>query len=609
MPRRKLYVVFWLFLLVTLAFGGITLCFWGQAYAAEQAVVTADAVNVRSGPGTENWVIGQAYYGDRFPVVEKSNGWVKVQLAGGSTGWIAGWLLSLENINNNYAVSEQAVVTADAVNVRSGPGTENWVIGQAYYGDRFPVVEKSNGWVKVQLAGGSTGWIAGWLLTLETKPSQTSGQQTPASLAIPPSSQQGGTSSNNTGNNTSTSDTAVVTGDVVNVRNGPGTSYEVITQVYKGNKFVIAGSDQASDWYKIKLPSGGTGWIAGWLLAVEKAPVSQLAAVSQPETEVSRGGSRGEASSTSPSGRVLDLEVVTSGGKTSAIVKTDVAIDYSSFTLSSPQRLVIDIKGVSPEGLPSAKNVNSSTVQQVRTGYYQKDPDITRLVFDLKEGAQYIAYLSEDKKKLTVETYIPDPNISLEGRVIAIDPGHGGPDPGAIGQAGTKEKDITLDVAKRLAKLLEARGAKVVMTRTQDVDVGLYERTQKANKAKADIFISIHINANTDRSYTGTSTYIYSGTESSQSARVKESERLAKLVQSELVSSLKTRDIGVKKADFVVLRTSNMPAVLAELAFISNAAEEKLIRSEDFKNKAAGALAKAVGSYFAGSRTDLAGRL
>jgi len=541
MHKRKLGQVFGLFLFVTLAFGGIALFSLGQAFAAEQAVVAADVVNVRSGPGTENWVVGQAYSGERFLVIEKSNGWVKVQLIGGGTGWIAGWLLKLE----------------------AGPSP---AFGQQ-------------------------------------------GANTSAALAIPPSGRQGGTEKVNASGNAGTSGVAVITGDVVNVRGGPGTYYGIITQVYKGNKLDIVESDQSSGWYKVRLPGGGTGWVAGWLLTVEKAPSSQQPAGGQPVQEVSRGGSRDENTSKSPSGRVLDLEVVTSGEKTSTVVKTDVAIDYTSFTLSNPQRLVIDLKGVSPEGLPPAKNINSSTVQQVRTGYYQRDPDITRLVLDLKDGVQYVAYLSEDKKKLTVETYIPDPNISLAGKVIAIDPGHGGPDPGAIGQAGTKEKDITLDVAKRLAKLLEPRGAKVVMTRTTDVDVGLYERTQTANKAKADIFISIHINANTDRSYTGTSTYIYSGTASGQSGRIKESERLAVLIQGELVNSLKTRDIGVKKADFVVLRTSNMPAVLAELAFISNAAEEKLIRTEDFKNKAAGALAKAIGCYFAGSRTDLAGRM
>ncbi|MFA4885195.1 MAG: N-acetylmuramoyl-L-alanine amidase, partial [Desulfotomaculaceae bacterium] len=116
-------------------------------------------------------------------------------------------------------------------------------------------------------------------------------------------------------------------------------------------------------------------------------------------------------------------------------------------------------------------------------------------------------------------------------------------------------------------------------------------------------FVSVHINANNDPSLGGTSTYVYSGTgDPKQAARIKESNRLAGYVQKELLKTLGLRDVGVRSANFAVLRTSNMPAILAELAFISNLPEEKLIKTDNFKNSAAEAIAKGIGLYFSERR-------
>jgi N-acetylmuramoyl-L-alanine amidase len=211
----------------------------------------------------------------------------------------------------------------------------------------------------------------------------------------------------------------------------------------------------------------------------------------------------------------------------------------------------------------------------------------------------YDVSVSSDRKTLTVETYVPDIQGSYAGKIIAIDAGHGYPDPGAIGKLGTKEKDITLDIAKRVAKLLEAKGAKVIMTRPGESEVGLYQRTSVANSAKANLFVSIHINANDNTDLGGTSTYVYSG---AKDARVQESERLARYIQNELVKTLGLRNIGVKYANFVVLRTSNMPSVLCELAFISNIPEEKYMNTDGFKNSAAESIVKGIGLYFSEKR-------
>lgn len=550
-----------------------------SAAAGETAIVATDVLNVRSGPGTDYGIITKVGLNEKFPVLDKSGDWYKVQLAYGGSGWVAGWLVSVETPwlpKSPQDTGKVAVINGSYVNVRSGPGTGYSIVAQAGYGERYSLLEASGDWYRIRLNNGSEGWIAGWLVNLEVP--------SPSNTAPDNGSQAGGK-------------VAVVTGSIVNVRSGPGTSNGVITQVSQGDSLQVTG--QSGDWYSVKLPSGGTGWVAGWLVSVKEVPSSP--ADPGQGSEPSRGGDRGTEAQ---SGKVLSMKVANSGSKTSAVIETDKPFDYKSFFLSNPDRFVVDLVGVAIGGLPTSTEVNSKTVSQVRAGYFQKNPDITRVVFDLSSGAQYVASLSADRMTLTVETYIPDVVGSLKNRVIAIDPGHGGPDPGAIGANGTKEKNITLDVANRVAKLLQAQGAKVIMTRSGDSDIGLYERTAKANSAKADVFISIHINANNDRSYGGTSTYVYNGEGSTgQAARIQESRRLARYVQTELIRALGLRDIGIKDANFVVLRTSNMPAILCELAFISNASEEKLMNTDSFKNKAAEAIVKGLGIYLSEKRT------
>lgn len=170
---------------------------------------------------------------------------------------------------------------------------------------------------------------------------------------------------------------------------------------------------------------------------------------------------------------------------------------------------------------------------------------------------------------------------------IVIDPGHGGiSDTGAVGLSGTKEKDINLTVATKLAELLTSEGISVKMTRTSDIDVSLAVRATTANSINADYFISVHCNAFVAPTASGTETHHYYG-----SAKGKQ---LAESVQTELVSALGLTNRGVKESDFYVLRATAMPAVLIELAFLSNPDEEKLLNSPDFQNKCANAIFKGI---------------
>jgi N-acetylmuramoyl-L-alanine amidase len=215
------------------------------------------------------------------------------------------------------------------------------------------------------------------------------------------------------------------------------------------------------------------------------------------------------------------------------------------------------------------------------------------------------------------------------GRIV-IDPGHGGHDTGTIGPTGIREKDVVLEVALKLAKLLEGTGSEVVMTRHDDSFIPLEERTAIANEKDADLFISIHANASRDRTARGIETYYLNfnsnpealevaareNATSQQSVhelrdlikkialteKVEESRDFATEVQHEVHTRLvkasgKQKDRGVKKAPFVVLIGANMPSILAEISFLTNPKDERLLQQPEYLQKIAQALYEGIIRY------------
>ena len=190
----------------------------------------------------------------------------------------------------------------------------------------------------------------------------------------------------------------------------------------------------------------------------------------------------------------------------------------------------------------------------------------------------------------------------IKGKKIVIDPGHGGEDSGAIGPSGVTEKSITLQIAKEVERMLKEAGAKVTMTRTTDTEVSpkhrqatdvdeLQARCDVANKAKADIFISIHMDSFTSREASGTTGYYYMKGSAA-------SKRLAAAIQSELVGQLKTTSRGIKTCNFYVVKHTKMPATLIEVAFVSNPKEEKLLTSKKGVQKAAIGIVNGISDFF-----------
>ncbi|MDR1074883.1 MAG: N-acetylmuramoyl-L-alanine amidase [Xanthomonadaceae bacterium] len=229
-----------------------------------------------------------------------------------------------------------------------------------------------------------------------------------------------------------------------------------------------------------------------------------------------------------------------------------------------------------------------------------------------------------------------DMQSGMRALIVAIDAGHGGQDPGAIGANGRREKDVTLAVARELARQIDATpGLQAFLVRNNDVFIPLTERTARARRAKADIFVSIHADAAENRSATGSSVYVLStrGASSQRARWLADKENSADLVggvnlaQTENTLSSVLLDLAqsghmraseeaaghvlgglkrignnhrpnIERANFAVLRTADMPAMLVETAFISNPAEERRLGDPAFQRHLAGAVLDGVATYF-----------
>jgi N-acetylmuramoyl-L-alanine amidase len=346
-------------------------------------------------------------------------------------------------------------------------------------------------------------------------------------------------------------------------------------------------------------------------------------------------------------GEIRTLLINDSADKLRATFELTAASDYKLFQIGNPDRLVIDLddarlaRGFSPPA-------GGGMLRDVRTGRHGTNG--VRVVFDLGARVQpksfVQAYGKDGAIRLIVDLYKNSSARAVKSVaalpakprdvVIAIDAGHGGVDPGAIGAGGTREKNVTLAVARDLANLIDKQpGMHAVLTRNDDEFIALKERYRKAREAKADLFISIHADAYASGDARGSSVWILSsrGASSeaarwladrengadlvggvsldnkdntlaavlldlSQGATLQASDAIAVRVLGALAKIGPTHRGFVEKANFVVLRSPDVPSILVETAFITNPAEEKRLKSPTQRRKLAGAILDGVHDYF-----------
>ena len=365
--------------------------------------------------------------------------------------------------------------------------------------------------------------------------------------------------------------------------------------------------------------------------------------------------------------KISDLRIADRKTETRVVFDLSSPVKHSIFVLKNPDRVVLDIDQCDANGKLKANYIGGTLVKDIR--YAQKTNEKLRVVFDLNRTVSPKSFLlppqsgkayrlvidlstdsnstliaSHTKNSSTTDIQNPrvEPMVAMRDApsrardvIIAIDAGHGGKDPGAIGRGGTREKHIVLAISKRLKNLIDKEsGMKAVMIRNGDVFVPLRGRIKKASKLNADIFLSIHADAAVDRRAKGSSVYVLSqhGATSeaarilaqrenaadkiggvslddkddvlksvlvdlSQTATIDASIDLAEDILSELAKVGNVLRDDVEQAGFAVLKSPDIPSVLIETAFISNPAEEKRLKTAQHQQKLAVAILKGLRRY------------
>lgn len=365
---------------------------------------------------------------------------------------------------------------------------------------------------------------------------------------------------------------------------------------------------------------------------------------------------------------------------TRVTLENDSKLKATHFTIKDPHRLVVEIEGVDLDtklkSLVAKIQSNDPYIAQVRVG--QNRPGVVRLVFDLKEEIQPQVFtldpVGEYKHRLIFDLYPQTPSDPItellkkgstppivtekpptdwpdtakssedddkDGQkltrlvTIALDPGHGGEDPGAVGRGGSLEKNVVLSIARRLkARLEQQANVRVMLTRDGDYFVPLNVRVQKARKVQADLFVSIHADAFVEPTARGSSVFALSekGASStaarwlankenaadligginirsknqhlasvlldlSTTAQINDSLKLAKSVLSEIGTINRLHKAQVEQAGFAVLKAPDIPSILVETAFISNPEEEARLSDENYQDQMADALMRGIRKY------------
>ncbi|RMD69704.1 MAG: LysM peptidoglycan-binding domain-containing protein [Gammaproteobacteria bacterium] len=329
-----------------------------------------------------------------------------------------------------------------------------------------------------------------------------------------------------------------------------------------------------------------------------------------------------------------DIALERTGG-VRAVLSLDKKARYRLFTLSHPDRVVLDIEDARLKVSP-ALDLRGTPLKGIRTGI--RNGSDLRIVFDLHHKVSpHARWMHTSTGHHLVVNFTGGKGFSFRDALVVIDPGHGGKDPGAIGSRGTREKDITLQVAKRLARLIQKeKGMRAVLTRSGDRFLPLRARLQKARRARADLFISLHADAFPDPRARGSSVFILSprGASSeaarwlaakenavdliggvslddkddmlasvlldlSQTATLEASMEAATEVLLALYGVGEVHKREVQKAGFAVLKAPDVPSFLVEMAFLTNPEEERKLRNPRHQRVIAQAILSGIRAYFA----------
>ncbi|MGE5417636.1 MAG: N-acetylmuramoyl-L-alanine amidase [Acidobacteriota bacterium] len=411
-------------------------------------------------------------------------------------------LLLLSSSLVEIAAASTIKITGSVVNIRSGPGSQYIKKGTLLQGATVSVLNYDDGWYKIKLKNGTTGWVNASLVN------------------------KVGTSTASNQTSAIKSNKVKITTNVANLRSSPSTKAASKGQVSKGQTLTLLGS--VKDWYKVKTVKGTIAYLAAYLAV----PVY---ASDKPTP------SRGESYNPEP---------------------------------KPPVTTPVPAPEPTPTTPPSSEIV--------------WEPPL-----DLGQPSQ------DDSTSIPGGSTTIPPIQGNPGQIkIVLDAGHGGNDPGAQGYSGSWEKYPNLAIVLKAKTLLEQQGYNVVLTRSDDTFVTLNGRVAIANQENANLFVSVHSNANDKSRIEGTQVYYYTGSSDPTVSSVDPQRiQFAKIMQKNLLAALGTPDMGVHKAGFLVIKYTKMPSILIETAFMTNPSEEVLLNDPSFQDKAARGLVNGINEY------------
>jgi N-acetylmuramoyl-L-alanine amidase len=547
--------------------------------------ISTATLNVRTGPGLSYPVLTQVHRNQTFRIEESKKDWYRISTDKGE-GWVADWLVTRESTGSLNESGQRGTVSSNGLRMREGPGTSEPVVTVLNKGDSVSISETSGSWLSVQ-SGNVSGWVHKDYIELDTHSSAS------ASSPKKKEAKQG-----------------FITAGTLNVRKSPSLNSPVTGAVHRGNSVSITGS--VTGWYEIQFGKS-KAWISDNYVELSSTQVEVPAASSKftgkitvnslnVRSEPSLNGNIAGKVSKGERYPILSernnwFEIRLNNGKSGWIagwfVQKTVAGEEKKSTSpsqSAGEKVTILHNGTN---IRSSADVQSNVVKRADSGetfsVTGKQGDWYEI--KLKDGSTaYVAGWIVSIRTGSGSESSPSRNTDggIRNKVITIDPGHGGRDSGTIGTRGTLEKLLTMKTAQLLADKLKSAGAEVIITRKNDEYVSLPSRVSLSHYYDSDAFISIHFDSIYDSSVAGHTTYYYRSYQ----------KDLAYDVHESLADRLPSRDRGVRTGDYHVIRENKQAAILLELGFLSNPAEEANATSHYYQDLAATAIYHGLNDYF-----------
>ncbi|RFU71614.1 N-acetylmuramoyl-L-alanine amidase [Peribacillus saganii] len=551
-----------------------------KAESDEEIIVKASTVNVRKGPGLSYPIVQQLQKGDSCEVINQQGDWIEISSGAGQSGWVANWLVQKDDASKEERTKEGTAET-DNLRIRSGPGMDFQITGSLKKGVTFQVMKQNESWVKIQY-GDKEGWVSSEFVSFKKVKDEKKKKQKKTN-----------------------SKKGVISAELLNVRTEPKKSSTLAGKLAKNTEVKVY--SKKGDWIEIEF-KGESGWVREEYIVIKNnddskkknesdtlatVTASALSVRKEPSLDgriVARIHEGEKYTILKEKGNWVQIEI--------AKGETGWAADwYLKKTDKKPSESKIELKDSKVHVIHNGTNFRSSSGGSspiVYSGNAGESFPILSLdgnwyKVKLEDGspayvAGWIVTVSGDAPQLEkagIQKY-------LSNKVIVIDPGHGGRDNGTTGTMGTLEKNLTYRTARLLQDKLNAAGATAILTREGDSYASLPARVGTSHFREADAFISIHYDGAKDKSARGVTTYYYHAFQ----------KDLASDIHNSLTAQINLKDRGYRFGDYHVIRENKRKAILLELGYLSNSAEEMTITSSSYQETVSGAIFTGLARHF-----------